>query len=1019
MVKIKHAVAGVAAGALAALGLLSMSSTAYAASLTTAQIQSIISLLTSFGVDSATIANVNSTLTGSPVIATTPALKLGSTGPAVAALQKELVAAGFLKMPAGVAYGYYGKLTAAAVVAKTAASAPPVVPASVGISVVLAPTSPNGTVLVAGQAIGKLADFTFTNPTVAPVQVKTLAFTRAGASNDSTISNVYLYSGASRITDSAGVSNSSFMFSDPSALFTIPAGSAVTISVRADIATNTSGQQVGVNLVTVNSTGTLNSSSVFPISSGLQTVSAATLAGVDFSTIGVTTATISPQPSFPLWTDTVNVSRTPVSLKSVKFTNRGSADSNAVQNYRLFVDGSQVGATVQAGSDRSVSFDLTANPANLSTQNHTIKVLADVVGGASRTIQLSLQRSSDAMFVDSQLGQPVTSTVRDGNFTSMNGPTITVNSIASGVSVSRDPASPSNDVALGASNVKLASFDVLVSGENVKLETLDVTATVTGGASLANGKVFVNGSQYGSSKTLSATVASFGVYAVLPAGQVSHIDVYADAKTPTGNLSNGDTIKVTLATGSGNAQGQSSLNSANVPASSVDGNVLTVTNSSLSASKFSGYGDQNVVAGSNGAKIGEFTLSTGSTEGVTVNTIVISQTAPSELTNLSLKDESTGATLGNVLTTPSASNSFNVNVDLAVSSSKTIGIYANILSSAIGPFTSTVTTGTSGVGATTGNTTASNSSTLQTITVGAGSISASVGAGNPSSANILAGTTNTVGQFTFNAVSSSYTVQNLGIAVNGSAAVSNVNLTYKNASGATLSATQVVNSGVAKFTGLSLYVPANDQSDFSVSVVVPTVANIGASLSGATTTVALSSSDFRAINTAGSATTTISAQSSGSTFVVRKSIPTFSMLPVSTNIPSSGTPLYRFSVTADPLGSIDLKQVTFNLSTTSTSVTQLFLINESSGQSLSVASDSPTIVLTTAQQIAAGSSKTFALYGTVGGFGTGASLSLNLVADLTAGATGNTSWSDRSTVGTFTNGYLLKNFTTNATSFSR
>src|SRR5262249_40945020 len=81
-----------------------------------------------------------------------------------------------------------------------------------GLKVMLSPTSPNGTVLVQGQGIGDLADFTFSNPTASAITVTTLTFKRIGVSNDSTLNNVYLYQGVNRITDSAGVSSSQFSF---------------------------------------------------------------------------------------------------------------------------------------------------------------------------------------------------------------------------------------------------------------------------------------------------------------------------------------------------------------------------------------------------------------------------------------------------------------------------------------------------------------------------------------------------------------------------------------------------------------------------------------------------------------------------------------------------------------------------------------------------------------------------------------------------------------------------------------
>jgi len=442
-------VAAVATGLAMATSMLSLAPIAHAASLTSAQVQSILSLLTSFGADSATIANVQASLTGGTPSTTTTttttggscsfsrSLTIGSTGADVTCLQQALIGGGF-SIPAG-ATGYFGTQTRTAVASwqsskniapavgyfgpisraafnlgggsTTTTTTGPGAGTGNGLKVSLSPTSPNGTVLVADQAIGNLGDFVFANPTSAPITVTGLSFKRIGVSNDATLANVYLYNGAMRLTDSAGVSSSAFSFGASNGIFTVPAGMTYTVSVRSDILTGTSGQQIGVQLVSVTSSGTLDSSVSFPINGGLQTISAATLADVVFNSQTLPTAntSLSPANDILVWQNTVAVSTNPVKLSTIRLTNLGSIDSANVINLRLYVDGTMVGSAVGAmNADRSVTFDLSANPVLLSTQSHIIKVLANITGGSNRTLQLSVQRSSDAMFVDNQLGQPVT-----------------------------------------------------------------------------------------------------------------------------------------------------------------------------------------------------------------------------------------------------------------------------------------------------------------------------------------------------------------------------------------------------------------------------------------------------------------------------------------------------------------------------------------------------------------------------------------------------------------------------------
>ncbi len=1044
-------------------------------------------------------------------------LTIGSRGVAVTCLQQALIAGGYT-IPAG-ATGYFGAQTRTAVIAwqkamnvsptagyfgaksraafggtvSTGTGTTPVVPVGTGtgLKVMLSPTSPNGTVLVQGQAIGNLGDFVFANPTAAPINVTALSFKRTGVSNDSTLTNVYLYNNGMRLTDSAGVSSSAFSFSDPVALFTVPAGMTYTVSVRSDIAGSTSGQQLGVNLVSATSNGTLDSSVSFPVVGGFQTVSAANLAAVDYNNATASptgTPSISPQNDYSIWQETISVSTNPVKLNSMRFTNLGSIDSAYVTNLRLYVDGVQAGSSASISGSRTVTFDLSAAPVLLSTSAHTVKVLANITGGASRTIQLSVQRASDAMFVDNQLGQPVTPTKASATFGAVTTGIITISAVtgSTGISVSRNAASPNQAVAVGATNVEWARFDMLASGENVKVSDLYVSAdTSVHNGGLANGKILVNGVQVGSTKnigelTANTTDFSLGSSLILPAGQTTLVAVFADAKTSTStNLSANETVTVSLDIGTSNAQGQMSLNSANVPGTLTSGNAITVNTSTLTASKYTGYGNQTVVQGSNNAKLGSFVLAAGSTEGVTVNTISLTLTTANaaSITNLTLKDTATGTVLGSVITTPSGGtngNQFSTNFTIPTSGSKTIDIYGNILSGAnVGSIQASVDTGTTGVGAVTGISASAALTALQTITVGSGTLTITRGAGDPVSNNVLAGASSVmVGQFNFAAQNTQYTVQNLAIVIPNSVAtsVTAVTVSYKDVNGATQTSTQglAVNPSLpyatATFTGLTMNVPINDSANLDVYVGTPTVAS-GAT-SGAGINVSLDTGNastaidntFRAVNSAGAPITVAASAgytASNGTFYVRKSIPTFAMINTNTSVPATGSPIYKFSIAADPAGAVEWSHLKFNIATSSTaasSITNVYLTDDASGASLL---DTGTYASTTAttitvdlplnnntlakyQQVAAGSSKTYNLYGTVAGFTTGSTVTISLASDTGAPATNGYAsgaspvsgasgvvWSDRSSTShsvtstDWTNGALLKNFTANAISYSK
>ena len=979
-------VAAVATGLAMAVSMFSFAPMAQAA-LTSTQVSAIIALLTSFGADASTIANVQASLTGgtpstpSTSYTFTKDLTVGSKGADVTALQDALKAGGYMSASAT---GYFGALTKTGVVAwQKAMSVSPAagyfgaksraafggttsttggttsttggtttttggtVSAGTGngLKVMLATDSPNNIALVAGQAIGTLAKFTFANPTSADIKVTNVGFKRLGISNDATLANVYLYWGATRLTDSAGVSNTAFNFNDSTGLFTVPAGQTYTVSVLADITTGTSGQQIGAQLVSVSSTGTLDSSVSFPVNGGTQTVSAATLATVDFATAFLPAAntSLSPANDTTVWQNTVTIGTRAVTLKSFQLQNLGSIAATDVKNLRLYVDGVQTGTAATIKSN-IVSWDLSATPLRLETGGRVIKVVGDVVGGSSLTFRFSLRRASDAQMVDTDLNQPVLATRNSSAFTAVSAGLQTISSGT--VSVVKAANSPSSNVSLGASNVKWASYEMRAAGEDVKIDNLDINAITSLDHGLDNGKIFLNGVQVGSTKDLTDVTNvnfTFGSSFILKAGTTAIVDIYADAKTSTGAAyTTGDTAQIRLAyTASvGNGTGQVSLSTIDVPGANVDGNAITISSSSITMGKNTAYGDTTMIAGSSAARLGSFVLSTGATEGVNVNTISVTLSAneAATITDLMLKDSATGAQIGTTKPTPASGasgNSYSVNLNIPASGTKTVDVYGSIKSSSnIGPIAMEIDG--SGTGSNTGSSVTFGSATtgtLQTITVSTAALTAAVGV-SPNNANVIAGSSLVkVGSFDFTSRYSYWNVDKIKVTVpnNAATSVASVVLRYPDASGVSTDSTAVLASpssvetyATATFTGLTFYIPSNSTKKLDVYVNLAGIQADGDT--GKSVTVTLVGTDgFNKTDSAGTANTTLNASDLASsatggkgTMYVRKSVPTLSAVALDTMVLSAGTgkAIGRVKITADAAGNVSWDKLAFTVNKT-------------------------------------------------------------------------------------------------------
>lgn len=163
-------------------------------------------------------------------------------------------------------------------------------------------------------------------------------------------------------------------------------------------------------------------------------------------------------------------------------------------------------------------------------------------------------------------------------------------------------------------------------------------------------------------------------------------------------------------------------------ATSTDQQPLPQSGPSLSAFEYTPYKNQTIIAGSNNVELGAFRFVTGPREGVTMHNIVVTLTSPNSVSNLMLEmttDEqnlSHASTnqIGATIASPSTSNSFSLNTDIPASSSFTIYIYCNVLSStATGTaITTGIGAGTTGTGDKDGISVSANTAILQTVTVG-------------------------------------------------------------------------------------------------------------------------------------------------------------------------------------------------------------------------------------------------------------------------------------------------------------
>ncbi|MBL8030755.1 MAG: hypothetical protein JNK33_00295, partial [Candidatus Doudnabacteria bacterium] len=757
------------------------------------------------------------------------------------------------------------------------------------------------------------------------------------------------------------------------------------------------------------------------------------------------------------------------------------------------VDSGVAGVVTMANGSNYATFNFMNAPKSLPTGSHTLDVRADIQKGSNRNVQFSIQNASDLMIMDPQVGVniAVSGTVPNNAATISIGTGSLTAVLDTGFQSLTNVTGGGSNTAIAkyklhayGEDVKIQSLQVLpvlinacTSGTTYGSAPCNVNSgssatQFANGNGLQNVTLYFNGSQVGTQTAWNSGNLTFqlGSQLIVPAGQDSTLEVRADVRT-NGTLSGGPaagqnytagTISANLVVGSSNAQGQSSFNTVSTPA--LTGNTLTIQTGLLAVSANTGYASQNQNPNTAGVKIGSYVFQNqSSSESVRVTNLAVTVTygAGTSSTNLSALRTSETSGSGSVPVQPataaasaSGTNTFSVDFTLAPGATKTIDILADTSTNTGGTATVQTSLVVTSIGVSSNVSTTSSTITGQTITLQSGTVATPtlLTANSTTAQYIAAGNGGNVGgstaTFNFNASGGAATISELKFTVTASAGTPVSSVTVG-------STTAPVVAGVAWLTGLSLAVPNGgsgltqpvtvNYSEVSTSGVVPAT----------TTNIGLTYVKY----TSGGTTTTITPTVNAPTMTMVGSKPTVTVNGTQATglILGAENKIGEVTVTADAKGNIKLNDIAFSVGSSNITTFAITAPRIADGTTTVTGSGcaANASVTTTVfcefgtvgntfatgaanaevnndfdgYTIQAGTSKTFSLYGVVGGTVTTAGGTTTVSTSITSGGF---NWDDASypvfvadasaaspANGTNLTGTLIYNFPTNSYSIKQ
>jgi len=894
-----------------------------------------------------------------------------------------------------------------------------------GLMVSLNANTAAANTVINGQALADLASFNLTAANDGAAKVTTIKIKRIGVSSDSSVGNLYLYEGTTKLTDNASFGSGYATFSNSNGIVNVAAGQTKTITVKGDIAASTGNVGVAINAASDIVASAASVTGSFPLTGNLMSMtSASDLATVSLGAVTHAAANINAGTmSATLWSSPVSVVNKAVNLKYIAFKQVGSIANDAIQNLTLYVNGVQAGAVASINSDNRVIFDLTNAPVKLNTGITTVELRGDIVNGSSRTFSFAMQIASDVVVTDTNYNVNVTATGSGINDSASS----TINS--GSVSIAKDSSFSTTEVVKNASNVTLGKFTMKAFGEDVKVNSLTVVPTFGGTSDNTEGindlAIYVDGTQVGSSQNYIKTSGSFPDNPVFGTNNLFTIaagkTVNVEIRGTLNMLSNTSitSVKSDLKVLANKLEGVTSFATTPDSDTTYTGSTLTVTSGSMSVAKNTGYQNQNLVKNTSAQKIGSYIIQAGNAEAVRVTNLAIAISGTvtvTDLANLYVSENTTPIA-------PQASNNFPVNFTLAANQSKTIDVYADLgnIADATTVITSLTVTAT---GQSTNTSVGGSQVAGQTVTVQTGSLATPTLVANaPVSGLVVGGSNPVAATYKFVATNGAATINDLTFNVTRTATTSSSTVVSTVTVGSVTAPVVCGSTCSATLTGLNLTIPAGTQG-YNVEVK-PTYNTVTSANQGGATTntdVRLNLASYK--YTIAGVQTTQATNVASNAMILVASKPTVTLSsdnPVgmgSGYAASATSDLLHFTVTnSNSSNPINLETITVTptyagtLTSTSSQFIKLYDKNDLTTVLGSVAmgnSGTKAAIVLTNEYIVTSTSNFVLKADTTGLTTAGNSVRLDLTSADTYGSGTDWQWNDSTVSGTYSNGTYVK-----------